>query len=63
MTIKYISLLSQTHYASLMEINHPFALLSNAQELSSFFLNTGFPLVSHLTASYVGASDIGHYIW
>ena len=62
MTTKYISLLSQTHYASLMKITI-LALLSNAQELSSFFLNKGFPLVSHLTASYVGASDIGHYIW
>ncbi len=27
-----------------------------------FFLNKGFPLVSHLIASYVGASDIGQYL-
>jgi hypothetical protein len=30
--------------------------LSNAQELSSFFLNKGFLLVSRLIASYLGAS-------
>jgi hypothetical protein len=37
--------------------------MPNAQELSSFFLNKGFPLVSDLNASCVEASDIGHYIW
>ncbi len=28
-----------------------------------FFLSKGFLLVSHLIASYMRASDIGHYIW
>ena len=38
-------------------------LLSSAQKLSRFFfLPKGFPLISRVIASYVGASDIGHSI-
>jgi hypothetical protein len=62
MNMKYISLLSQTHYASLMEINHPYTIVQ-CPGTQQFFLNEGFPLVSRLITSYVGASEIGHYIW
>jgi hypothetical protein len=64
MNIKYISLLSQTHYASLMEMNHPYTIVQ-CPGTQQFFPQQKFPLVSHLIASYVGASDIniGHYIW
>jgi hypothetical protein len=37
--------------------------MSSAPKRSRFSLIKGFPLVSHLMASYVGASDIGHDIW
>ncbi len=50
------------HYAYSMVINHPYTLVQ-CPRITSFFLKKGFPLISRLIASYVGASDIGHSIY
>ncbi len=50
------------NYAYSMVINHPYILVQ-CPRISNFFLKKGFPLISRLIASYVGASDIGHSIY
>jgi hypothetical protein len=46
-----------------MAMNHLYTIVQCPGTQQFFFLNKDFPLVSHLIASYVGVSDIGHYIW
>ena len=53
---------SHKYYASTMVINHPYTLVEGPRTKQVFFLTKGFPLVSRLIASFVGASDIGQDI-
>jgi hypothetical protein len=46
-----------------MVMNHPYTDGQCPKTQQVFSLIKGFPLVSRLIASYVGASVIGHVIW